>query len=159
MLTTFELQDHRLTLIHSNGRSESFEITDEDVTVLHSCAENYQQALEKRAIHARKFSEIGTTLSHWLNRTGWLARLIPTVKPIWTVVFKVPHEATETELAFLNAPWELLVWNEEHLAVNFEVQFNPVRQLGEITATLPPSDMRLNLVFMSAAPETVTALS
>ena len=159
MLTTFELQDNRLTLIHSNGQSESFEITASDVVVLHSCAENYQQALEKRAIHARKFLEIGTTLSHWLNRNGWLARLIPTVKPVWTVVFKVPHEATEAELAFLNAPWELLVWNQKHLAVDIEVRFNPIRQLGEITATLPHSKMRLNLVFMSAAPETVTALS
>lgn len=157
MFTTFELRDHRLTLIHPNWSTEFLPVSETDISMLQQCAAEYLQALKGLGIE--KFPDIGTKLAEWLNRTGWLARLLSEIQPIWTVVFKVPLEATEAELTFLNAPWELLMWQHRYLAVDFNVQFNPIRQLGTPTATLEPSPHRLNLVFMAAAPENVTALS
>jgi hypothetical protein len=159
MNTIFHFKSDRLSLLHPDWPRETFEVTAEDVAGLQKLAEQYQQFLEHRADNQSELLNIGTALGQWLNRNGWLDRLLDEVDAPWTVMFQVPRRPKEAETAFLNAPWELLAWEGEHLAVDINVRFNPVRQIGEAKKPLAPSSYRLNLMFMAAAPDKVTTLS
>ena len=157
--TTFYLKSDRLSLLHPDWSRETFEVGAEEVTFLQNCAEQYQHALENRTDNQQDLLNIGTELGQWLNRQGWLERLLDEVDTPWEVVFQVPRRPKEAETAFLNAPWELLAWEGSHLAIDIDVRFNPVRQIGEAKKSLAPSPYRLNLMFMAAAPDKVTTLS
>jgi tetratricopeptide (TPR) repeat protein len=159
MNTTFFLKSDRLSLLHPDWSRESFEVKVEDVELLEKLAAQYQQALAHRDDNQQNLLEIGTELGHWLNRSGWLERLLDEVDAPWAVVFQVPRRPKAAETAWLNAPWELLAWEKVHLAIDIDVRFNPVRQIGEAKNTLEPSPYRLGLMFMAAAPEQVTTLS
>jgi tetratricopeptide (TPR) repeat protein len=159
MNTTFHLKSDRLSLLHPDWSRETFDVGAEDVVFLQNCAEQYQQALEHRDDNQSDLLNIGTELGQWLNRNGWLERLLDEVDAPWEVVFQVPRKPKEPETALLNAPWELLAWEGNHLAIDMDVRFNPLRQIGEAKKTLEPSIYRLNLMFMAAAPDKVTTLS
>ncbi|MCV6636396.1 tetratricopeptide repeat protein, partial [Candidatus Albibeggiatoa sp. nov. NOAA] len=156
--TTFLFKPNRLTLMHPNWKEEDFPIESDDVALLQNCAEQYQQAL-KQTDNRQLLLDIGLKLGNWLNRLDWLDRLLDEVDAPWHVAFKVSRRAKADEMVFLNAPWELLAWDEEHLAVNPIVKFNPVRQIGEAKDKLKPSPYRLNLMFMAAAPDSASSLS
>ncbi|WP_353572911.1 CHAT domain-containing protein, partial [Candidatus Albibeggiatoa sp. nov. BB20] len=158
MTTTLLFKSNRLTLIHPNWKPDAFDLNAKDIELLQDCTEQYQQALDQ-SDNRNMLLNIGIQLGQWLNRSGWLDRLLDEVDAPWDVVFQIPKRAKEAETTFLNAPWELLAWDGVHLAIDINVRFNPVRQIGEPKHELTPSAHRLGLMFMAAAPDKVTRLS
>ncbi|MCV6637254.1 CHAT domain-containing protein [Candidatus Albibeggiatoa sp. nov. NOAA] len=156
--TTFSLKNNRLSLIHADW-FEHFDVN--DMQVLQDCSEQYLTLLAQRNQDNRAdLLAIGETLAQWLNQSGWLERLWDDVaEKVWNAVFQVPSRPNDSESIFLNAPWELLAWEGQHLALDDFTWFNPMRRIGEAKKTLKPSPYRLNLMFMAAASEQVSSLS
>ena len=125
--TQFSLKNNRLSLNHADWPRETFDISDEDSQILQACTTQYLEALEQRdKDHRPTLLAIGQQLATWLNRSSWLERLLDDVREdVWDVVFQVPVRPNGAETVFLNAPWELLVWHERHLALDDFTWFNP----------------------------------
>ena len=77
--------------MHPDWSRETFDVGAEDVVFLQHCAEQYQQILEHRDDNQSDLRNIGTELGQWLNRNGWLERLLDEVDAPWEVVFQVPR--------------------------------------------------------------------
>lgn len=159
MSTTFLLKNNRLSLIHANWSITSFDIEEDDIALLNQCSTEYEQALTQPPRNQQTLLDIGMRLGQWLNKTDWMNNLLEEVNATWNVVFKVSKRMKDSDTAFLNAPWELLAFDDKHLATDMSVKFNPMRQIGEPNATLSPSPYRLGLMFMAAAPDKVSRLS
>ena len=96
---------------------------------------------------------LGQEMYAWLNGDRWLAPLLEQVAPPLIVDFQINRRrVTSAQRAFLEAPWELLADEGGPLALDARVLYAPVRRLGAAEEPAPPSDCRLNTVFMAASP-------
>jgi tetratricopeptide (TPR) repeat protein len=158
-VSTFYLNNNRISLIHPGWEIEHFDVGDSSFDLLNQLGERYQQALIMKFGREKVLLDIGLELGLWLNKTAWLERLLEQVNAIWNVSFRVNRRMKESDSWFLNAPWELLAFDGVHLATDINVRFNPLRQIGEPTTPFTPEPYRLSLIFMAAAPDKVGALA
>ena len=109
---------------------------------------------------AEKLLELGREMFDWLDGGGrWIERARAAARPPWLVEFSVALHPSVVEGAFLEAPWELLADGADHLAADTELIYCPIRRLAPPAEPEPPSESRLSMVFMAAAPEEQVTLS
>jgi hypothetical protein len=121
-------------------------------------AEEYRRALRKDT-NAAELLAIGRVIFSWLDGgAAWLTRLARDARPPLLLEIAVPLRPSPLEHAFLEVPWELLASGAGHLAADPSLVFSPVRRLGAPGEPAAPSDHRLSLVFMAAAPEGAVSL-
>jgi tetratricopeptide (TPR) repeat protein len=121
-------------------------------------ADDYRRALRKET-NAVELLAIGRALFTWLDSSAaWLTRLRRDAQPPLLLELAVPLRPSPLEHAFLEAPWELLADAAGHLAADPSLVLSPVRRLGATSKPEAPSDHRLSLVFMAAAPEGAASL-
>ena len=121
-------------------------------------AEDYRRALRKET-NAAELLTIGRAIFAWLDGdANWIERLRREARPPLLLEIAVSLRPTSLEHAFLEAPWELLADAAGHLAADPSLVFCPVRRLGTASKPDTPSDHRLSLVFMAAAPDGATSL-
>jgi tetratricopeptide (TPR) repeat protein len=149
----------RMTLRCEDPALDESRVLDADATArLEGLAEDYRHALRTEA-NAAALLTIGRALHAWLDGDAhWLARLCRESRPPLLLEIAVPLRPSPLEHAFLEAPWELLADAKGHLAADPGLIFGPVRRLGLRATPEAPSDHRLSLVFMAAAPEGAVAL-
>ena len=137
---------------------ESRDLDAIDTARLVGWADDYRRALRKET-HAAELLVVGRALHAWLDGDAhWLAPLTGRAPPPLLLEIAVPLHLSPLEQAFLEAPWELLADANGHLAGNPSLVFGPIRRIGDAATPDAPSDHRLSLVFMAAAPEGAVAL-
>ena len=122
-------------------------------------SDDYRRAL-RASEPAAALLALGQELYRWVDGDeGWLARVRKDAVPPLLLEIAVPFTLEGLDLAFVEAPWELLADARGHLAADENLVFGPVRRLGTRVAPPPPSEHRLSLVFMAAAPDGASSLS
>ena len=115
-------------------------------------ARTYRDARE-RPDEPDRLLALGQDLFAWLNgEQQWTDRLREAAQPPLIIEFAVPLHPEDPDLPFLNVPWELLADKGGHLAADPHVIYCPVRRIGEAGTPAAPSEHRLSMVFMAAAP-------
>jgi hypothetical protein len=129
-------------------------IGDDDEILLRAWAETYRRALV-RPDPWTSLIELGLLMYRWLDGDSrWLGRTRESgLTPPWIVDVIVPVTPTPLEVAFLEAPWEVVSDAQGPICGNRSLVFCPVRRLGPPGIEAPPSPERLSAVFMTALPE------
>jgi len=155
MRMDFELKGGRL-FAHCGeiGLDESRPVGGEDVRKLGRWAATYREAIKKRpAPDAKVLLEAGREMYRWLDGDErWLARAKEGFSPPVLLELIVPAQPSKEELAFVEAPWELLADDAAHLAHKDDVACCPVRRFGPAGKPAAASKYRLSAIFMAAAP-------
>ena len=155
MRSTLHLADRVLEWAVSPGEApERRPIGADGEALLRGWAETYRRALIRPDPWA-DIIELGRQMYRWLDDgSAWLGRARERgVTPPWVVNFIVPVAPQPLEMAFLEAPWEVLSDAAGLLAADRSLVFCPVRRLGRPATEEPPSRQRLSAVFMTALPE------
>lgn len=120
----------------------------------------YRRALHDSAPLADALRAIGDDIRAWLDGgEGWMSRLLASASPPLVLELLVDTiRPDDGQLAFLEAPWELMTQGSTHLATRSDVLLCPVRRLGRPREPMPPSPYRLSVVFMAAAPRGASEL-
>lgn len=126
-----------------------------DEELFRGWAQRYRHTLEARHDPWDDLVQLGTEMVRWLDGgASWLSRAREAgVIPPWLVEVGTPPEPEALEVAFLEAPWEVLSDAGAPLAGNRNLVFCPVRRLGRPGDEEKPSQERLSAVFMTALPE------
>ncbi len=97
---------------------------------------------------------LGAEMTVWLEgTTGNLTRVLEAGTMPMIVEFVVGKmDAAERTRAFLDAPWELLALDGQHLALRADVALTVLRRIGKAQTPPTASPHRLGVVFMAAAP-------
>lgn len=114
-------------------------------------SERYRAAVDRNQHH--KLPEIGNELFDWLNgQEQWMKRILSATQFPLLLTFAIPLRPNAGELAFLEAPWEILAQESRFLALEPDTKYSPIRRIGPAGTPHKPSDYRLSLVFMAASP-------
>ncbi|MEM9488029.1 MAG: CHAT domain-containing protein, partial [Myxococcota bacterium] len=117
----------------------------------------------QRALDRSPLRQLGQQMYDWLDGgDGWLARLLDQTRPPLLIEFTVASRRLDpAEHEFLDAPWELLAGPDGAFLAELDlVRYCPIRRIGRrASETIPPSDSRLSVVFMAAAPVDLVRLS
>ena len=137
--------DDQLQLARRGGgvAEESRQLAEEDFERFEEWIGRY----EKHVNEPEALKTLGGEMFRWMDRERWLTNLPETTGPK-TIGFQIPLESSEPKTSlFLRAPWEILANENRFLGCL------PVRRIGEPEAPPQPSDSRLSILFMAAAPE------
>lgn len=108
---------------------------------------------------AVRLLRLGEDMGAWLDgEERWLRLILSNPGAPIPLELRVGVRPTAAELAFLEAPWELLASAGQHLAARDDVMLSPYRRLGAPEEPQPPSPYRLSMSFMAAAPADVPDL-
>ena len=120
----------------------------------------YRRVLQGSAPPADALRGIGDDIRAWLDGgEGWMTRLLESASPPLVLDLQVDTvRPDDGQLAFLEAPWELMTHGDTHLATRGDVLLCPVRRLGRPRKPMAPSPYRLSVVFMAAAPRGASEL-
>jgi hypothetical protein len=133
--------------------AETRSLTAEDRQGFAQWGETYRSLLDQTG-SADTLLDLGRKMYAWLDGGArWLDRVRRDGRPPLVVDFVAPRHPSPSEATFLDAPWELLADEHGHLAAYPDLKYCPVRRLGPRATPAPPSDCRLSMVFMAAAPE------
>ncbi|MEM9293043.1 MAG: AAA family ATPase [Acidobacteriota bacterium] len=138
----------------------SRDLTQEDTQKLRLWIARYGRLTARRqglaisgAAAVQQLRDLGHSLYRWLDGSQrWLERVLAESMDLdlEIVASEVPEEQ---ELLLLDLPWEILARDGAFLAENPRRPFSPVRRVGRGGAPRAPSEHRLSMVFMAAAPE------
>jgi CHAT domain-containing protein len=134
--------------------SEDRPIAADDAQCLQGWARRYLATAGKDDQRA-DLLKIGQEMHAWLNGTNsFLTRSLEAATAPLLVEFAVSRQDCEKDFAqaLLNAPWELLASDGEFWALQASLVYCPIRRIGKAGAPAQPSETRLGLVFMAAAP-------
>jgi tetratricopeptide (TPR) repeat protein len=138
---------------------DSRDLGKDDAGRFQDWATRYRTAIEEKH-DAAALLAIGREMRTWLDGPEhWLERIADHIVAPLICAFQVPREPDEAAIAFLEAPWELLAGPDSHLALRADWSFCPVRRIGKAGQAKAPSEYRLAVLFMAAAPEGVTQLA
>jgi hypothetical protein len=136
------------------------EIQPGDIKNFQRWVSSYQDAVKKFE-REKLILNLGKEIYSWLNQTfeGFLGRLCRDIPaPPLFIEFTVPAQPGEDELLFLEVPWEILANESGHLAAT-RLKYTPVRRFGTPGTLQEPSQYRLSMVFMAAAPRSSVSLN
>nr|VFK59277.1 MAG: CHAT domain-containing protein [Candidatus Kentron sp. TUN]VFK67848.1 MAG: CHAT domain-containing protein [Candidatus Kentron sp. TUN] len=145
----------RFTLFHPHRQPQDWAFRPQDRARFDDFIGDYRAALGKHD-QEQRLLRIGQELNAWFgDHLG-----DPPTSP-WHFVIQTPQTQNldDDQKAFLNVPWELLADEKGHFAAQPHLRYNPYRRMGAAAPELPPSDYRLSLLFMAAAPVGVSMLN
>ncbi len=152
-MVEFKLEKQRLSFPAGDDYRN---LNDNDILLFETWHRRYQTLLEQTSPDP----ELGREIHRWLNATGWLDRVLKNAeKPPLLITFTVPARPEPDELLYLEVPWELLASDRGYLAEDAYLKYSPIRRIGPPRQPAAPSDYRLSLVFMAAAPREASPLS
>ncbi|MBD3268322.1 CHAT domain-containing protein, partial [bacterium] len=157
---TFLLQDNILVFRWEQKTiREQTAVDDGVIDIFFKWIARYQEALEKGNPKERLLS-LGREMFDWLNENlgKRMEKLVKEGDCPLLIEFRIDHNPSDRELAFFEVPWELLADENDFLAAQM-AQYCPLRRSGAPGQTLDPSEYRLSLVFMAAAPENSVELN
>ncbi len=168
MLTLFRLKGKDLYLdceeANLHGLSRPF--TEADVQRCEAWRKAYRDLISKATLSetesAPALLALGRELRNWLDgEGGWLGQVSPyaAATGTWVVEFSTVLPLTAPAKAFIDTPWELVADEQGYWAGNLNLRYSPVRRLGGRSEPAAPSEYRLSLVFMAAAPRSQTVLN
>ena len=151
--TTLTLDNGRFTLTHPGRRPRDWDFTPRDRQRFDGFLDAYREALGKRD-REKLLLRIGRNIRDWLGD-----RIGDSPRPPWHFVIQTSHKPDDGQRAFLAVPWELIADQDGHWVAQPHLRFNPYRRLGlSIIEEMPPSDYRLSVLFMAAAPPVQSVL-
>nr|VFJ67776.1 MAG: Tetratricopeptide repeat-containing protein [Candidatus Kentron sp. FW] len=153
--TTLTLDNGRFTLTHPGRRPRDWDFTPRDRQRFDGFVDAYREALGKRD-RVMPLLRIGRDIRDWLGD-----RLGDPPRPPWHFVVQTSRRPDDDQRAFLAVPWELIADRDGHWVAQPHLRFNPYRHLGlpSLDETqIPPSDYRLSVLFMAAAPRNQSVL-
>jgi hypothetical protein len=120
------------------------------VAKLQGWSKRYDNA--SRRDNEGELSAIGREMFDWLDEPGWASAWANALGDR-TLEIRVRGIGDESEVALLDAPWELLSRIDGPLALDDIQLFIVSRRIGAPTAPAEPRHADLQLMFMAAAPE------
>ncbi|MCP4353303.1 MAG: tetratricopeptide repeat protein, partial [Desulfobacterales bacterium] len=140
------------------GFKESYSFSHEDRIYFEKWRDSYRRILS--GARREGLSDIGRDIYGWLNGLGsWLARVRNIGHPPLILEFSVPENTSPDHLLFLEVPWELLADEKGHWAADPALKYCPIRRIGRKEQPEAPSQYRLSMIFMAAAPLGSTVLN
>ncbi len=153
MSTTLTIQENRLRLSHDGLDTETLDLDEAALDLFRDWNTRYQILAAQRDEKRQALLQLGSELGEWLNQTGWLERVLDEITAPWLVEIEIKRrDRSEAALLVLNAPWELLAFEGQHLAFDPMAVYMPVRRVGQADESAEPSPFRLNVLFMAASP-------
>ncbi|MGO4870779.1 MAG: hypothetical protein ACLPGW_09235 [Roseiarcus sp.] len=132
-------------LLGAGGRKR-VEATAELIAALRDWSRRYDKALRTNDEDA--LVAIGRDAADWLDRLG----LENLAENDGRVIFATPAKPNADEMAFLDAPWELLTDKDGFLARRAIKPYQPARRLGPASKPAEPVHADIFVLFMAAAP-------
>lgn len=141
--------DNQRSLSSRSGNAADFDIFKEWI-------DSYNHAV-KQYNNREQLLNIGRAIFAWLDGDqGWLGEYLENPECPFVIEFQIPVRSSETQKAFIEAPWELLANETGHLAKNPDLKFCPIRRIGDESENKREvSKYKLNTVFMAASPRHV----